>query len=503
MSDLRDEGYTLSAPSRPDLSARTTGTWAGVTVALGLGVLVDAASRSTPGLAITAATWFAAAAVLIVVRPRRASLPFLLGAVLLGSLVSLRQSPVLIALDVLGAAALLCVGATFGLAGAPAGTSTRSYAVRGALSWFESTPDGVSALVGPFGREMGRRGSPRAIARVLLVVLPFAVALSLLFGSADPEFRRYVHVPSLDPATWSRHLGPILIGALALTTLLAIATRAPTGLDRAAALPLRVSWLRPAEWISLLAVVNALFAIFVTIQFAEFFGGSDRVLTEPGLTYAGYARGGFWQLLATAAIAGGVLALGWLALPVPTTTRLRRAYLALGLPLVALVGVVLVSAFQRLTLYERAYGFTWLRVLVHLTIIDLGLIFACVVLAWARWRASWLPSAAVAIVTLSVVALNAWNLDARIAQSELARLDQGHALDPVTLATLSDDAVPTLVDALPTLDAHSRRAVERILSCRAGAHGATGITPAGWNLSWLRADTALDLTVLPACAGVD
>jgi hypothetical protein len=502
MGDPNGGGQALSAPSRPDLSARTVGTWAGVVAALGVGLLVDAASRSAPGLALTVTIWLAAASLVVFVHPRRACWHFLAGALILGSLVSVRQSPVLITMDLLAAAALLCVAATFGVAGAWTKTSTRSYAVRAALSWAEATPDGVAGLAGPFARGAWHRGSLGAIIRVLLVVVPIAVALSLLFGSADPVFRRYVHAPSLDPATWLRHLVPIVVGALGLTSLLAITWRSPTRLERTADEPLRVPWLRPAEWISLLAVVDALFAIFVAIQFAVFFGGNDRVLAVQGLTYAGYARTGFWQLLAAAVIAGLVLALGWLAMPTPAPSRLRHAYLALGLPLVALVGVVLLSAFQRLSLYEHAYGLTGLRVLVHVTIIDLALVFACVVVAWARWEASWLPAAGVAIVAVSVVALNVWNLDARIAESNLARLGRGQSLDPVTLAALSDDAIPTLVDAIPTLDDDSQRTVERILSCRSAAHSAASITPAGWNLAWVRADAALDSRPWRGCAAI-
>jgi hypothetical protein len=172
------------------------------------------------------------------------------------------------------------------------------------------------------------------------------------------------------------------------------------------------------------------------------------------------------------------------------------------LPLIALVGVVLVSAFQRMALYEQAYGLTWLRVLVHVTIVDLGLMFACGVVALLRWRAAWLPTAAVAIATASVVWLHAWNLDARIAERNLADAAAGsRPLDVSTLALLSDDATPTLVAGLSSLGSADRQALESELACRAAEHRVEGATLASWNGSWARADDALDAVPLGPCSG--
>ncbi|MBA2384669.1 MAG: DUF4173 domain-containing protein [Actinobacteria bacterium] len=61
-----------------------------------------------------------------------------------------------------------------------------------------------------------------------------------------------------------------------------------------------------------LALLDLLFLAFVAVQFAVLFGGHDRVVETAGLTYADYARSGFWQLLAatvlTFAVVGGALA---------------------------------------------------------------------------------------------------------------------------------------------------------------------------------------------------
>jgi hypothetical protein len=378
--------------------------------------------------------------------------------------------------------------------------TTRSFLVRAGLSPFEALPDGLASVAGPPARRLSGRASPRAIARAAVLIVPVAALLAVLLGSADPVFRRYVHVPSAAPQAWGPNLLAMMLGAVALATLVAIAVRHPSPLEAAAQRPWSARWVRTGEWVGLLAVVDVLFAIFVVIQFAVFFGGRTRVLEQQGLTYAQYARGGFWQLLGAAAIAGSVLAFAWYALPRPTPPRLRRLFLALALTLVALVGVVLVSAFRRLSLYEDAYGLTQLRILVHTTIIGLGVLSVCVVVALLAWRTSWLPAAAVAIVTLGVLGLNLMNLDERIAVRNLERAQAGGTVDVWTLSQLSDDAIPVMVARLPSLPAPARASVETILACR--APDLTVRMASGWagvNRARSAADAAIWSADLPAC----
>ena len=81
---------------------------------------------------------------------------------------------------------------------------------------------------------------------------------------------------------------------------------------------------------------------------------SAHVLDTAGLTYAEYARSGFAQLLAVAALTFAVIAAArrWAA---------AAAAAALLAALCVLTLVVLASALKRLGLYEETYGFTRLR----------------------------------------------------------------------------------------------------------------------------------------------
>jgi hypothetical protein len=496
VSDTTAEGG--AAPARPDVRTRVAGTWAGVTAAIVFGLLTDAVVRGGPGLGLTLGTWFAVVALALLTRPRPAAWPFLGAAAVLGVFFTLRASPVLIALDLLGATALLCLAATFAGGGAPAATTVRSFLTRSILEPVAAVPDGLTSLGGPPARELTGKASARAIARAAIVIVPVAALLIVLLGSADPVFRRFVHAPSIDPNVWPPHLVTIAVGAVSLATLVAMGLRRPSGAVAAAARPIRAAWASTAEWAGLLVVVDVLFAVFVAIQFAVFFGGRTHVLPLDGLTYAEYARGVFWPLLGATAIPGSVLGFAWLALPHPAPPRQRRLFRILSWLLLALLGVVLVSAFRRLALYEDAYGLTWLRVLVHTTIVALGVLFVCVAVAIALWRASWLPAAAVAIVTMSVLALNVGNIDARIASANLARAEAGHPLDRSTLRALSADAAGPIVAALPTLDAHDRASAEEVLAC-ADRDRLADPGWAGFNLARTHASDALANLALPAC----
>lgn len=413
----------IASPEEPRPSQR--GTWAGIALALAFGILTDAAIGGPPGLAMGLGSILAVAAVLVIAKPRRVTWSFLAAAVVLGGCLVARASPVLALLDIAGIAGLLSVAASFSQDGDPAATTTRSFAVRAALGPVASLPQGVRDLTGPPSRTFfGRRSSLTTAIRVILLVVPVAVLLVALFSAADPIFRRYVLAPiRFDPSSWPLHAIEIGLGAIALASLVAAARRTSAFGD-AAQRRVRIGWAGILEWTSLLVVVDALFATFVAIQFAVFFGGRSRVLSEEGLTYAEYARSGFWQLLVAAGIAGCVVAFAWHALPRPPTARGRGMFLGLSLTLVGLVLIVLVSAYQRLALYEEAYGFTWMRVLVHTTIVSLALLFACTVVALVRGRASWLPAAAVGIATVALVGLNVVNLDAFIARENLARAEE-------------------------------------------------------------------------------
>ncbi len=178
------------------------------------------------------------------------------------------------------------------------------------------------------------------------------------------------------------------------------------------------------------------------------------MLRTAGLTYAEYAREGFGQLIAAAALTLAVIALAR-----KDTPALK---LLLGL-LCALTLVVLASALKRLGLYEEAYGFTRLRLMAHGAILWLGALFALILAAGALNRGALLPRATVALSALAALTFALSNPDGWIASHNLARA--GEVDRTYLLRDLSADAAPALAGT--GLAAHPARRRRAQLELRA------------------------------------
>ncbi|MGH3014471.1 MAG: DUF4173 domain-containing protein [Gaiellaceae bacterium] len=278
-----------------------------------------------------------------------------------------------------------------------------------------------------------------------LVVVPFGA----LFWSADAVFAelgRGVPLPAL---------GSLPGRALAFCVVFAAAG----GLALAAHKRIRSPevtvrrHLALWEWALPLALLDALFAVFVAVQVAVSFGGHEHVLGTAGLTYAEYAREGFWQLLAAAALTLTVI--GGAVLFAATPRRADRLVLRLLLGILcAFTIVVLVSALSRLRLYEEAFGLTRLRLLAEAVAVWLGAFFALLLTAGlvVRLRRVLAP-VAIAGTGLALLVFSLLDPDGLIAQRNVERWRDTGGIDLAYLRTLSADAAPELASLPPTLRA--------------------------------------------------
>jgi hypothetical protein len=234
-----------------------------------------------------------------------------------------------------------------------------------------------------------------------------------------------------------------------------------------------------------LGLLSALFLVFVVIQLRYLFGDHLLVQTTLGVTYAEYARQGFFELLAVAALLIPLL-LGcdWLL----GNQHPRRGFRLLAGLLMALLGLIFVSAVKRLSLYTTAYGLTELR------------LYAAAFLAWLAVVATWFSATVLtgrrplfvggtAIAALVALAgLHVLNPDAFIARHNLARARDGLHLDLEHLLRLGPDAAPVLLRGLPDLPLQAREDIRQSLERRWGAPGDDWRR---WNLARERAHHAV------------
>ena len=182
----------------------------------------------------------------------------------------------------------------------------------------------------------------------------------------------------------------------------------------------RPTRLRLLDWALPTGVLVAVLALFVGVQFVVLFGSDDYVLRTTGLTYAEYARSGFWQLLAVTALALGVLALGSRWAPARTKAE-RAAKRGLLAALALLTLVVVASAINRMWLYQQAYGFTVLRLLVLTCELWLGAGFLLALVAVLRLRPAGLSRPMVAAGMLALLGLAVLDPERFVAEHNVAR----------------------------------------------------------------------------------
>jgi hypothetical protein len=300
-------------------------------------------------------------------------------------------------------------------------------------------------LLGLRERTSGNRDRWWPVVRAVGVALVLLVVFGALFAGADAAFADLLGDLTPDLSIGDTPLRVLffvlgLLGALAAARTAA----APRRWDRIQVKPGnprgRLEWTLP------LVVLAALFAVFNVVQLTVLFGGYEKVLAETGLSYAQYARQGFWQLLTVTLLTVLVIALALRLAPRGTDRDRLLVRSVLG-TICVLTLVVVASAVRRMDLYVDAYGLTRLRISVAGVELWLGLVIVLIMAAGVLGN-RWLPRAIVACAAAGVLAFGLASPDALIADQQVSLFDSTKKIDLEYLRGLSADAVPAL-DRLP------------------------------------------------------
>ena len=285
-------------------------------------------------------------------------------------------------------------------------------------------------------------GVVRRVAGSVIATVVVLLIFGALLSSADAAFSQVLSaiVPEVGGGTVFRGIFLAAVGGLIAVAAVYTLTAPPdlSTVDR----PTRRS-LGPVEWAPPIAALTALFAGFVIVQFTVLFGGQRHVLKTAGLSYAQYARSGFWQLLfatlLTLAVLGGVSR--WASRKRKIERTLLRVLLGL---LSALSVVIVVSALSRMYTYQKVYSFTGERIFVMAFELLLGTVFLMILVAGIRWRGRWIPGATVGLAVVMLLSLAVLNPEDYAAQRNIARYKQTGKIDAWYLRALSADATPAL-----------------------------------------------------------
>ncbi|MBI1908492.1 DUF4173 domain-containing protein [Candidatus Uhrbacteria bacterium] len=210
----------------------------------------------------------------------------------------------------------------------------------------------------PFTRTLMPQGlSPkdRSIVKAVLIAIPILLVFLAIFAGADAVFRNVIDgaidwIESwMDIETLVSH-GFFLGFFVVLFGLFFAAAfwkrRTPRAVEHAslsrAVLESKI----------ILGSVAVLFALFLIISGSTLFGFGS--FADLGMTYSEYARQGFGQLSAAAALVIGLI----MTLRVLHGETVDKRLTGLQAILLTEAGLVLISAFIRLGLYITAYGYT-------------------------------------------------------------------------------------------------------------------------------------------------
>lgn len=434
-----------------------------------LGALGDALFRVPPPFGLNASLWIAAVAAAALALSRRAALPldrvrvaWLSIGVLVAAGFSWRDAPALKLLALASATLAFAFAAHRPAAGWIRRAGVTRYAGALALGaahvWTAATLAIVDAIRFRRPRVEGRTarwGAAAAVARGLALAAPLVAIFAALFVSADAAFEHLVTQGlRFDIEPLARHA--VLLALFAwLSTGYLRAFLSGTDL-RAASNSAAVST-RPAlgatEVASGLAAINLLFPAFVLVQAPYLFGAASLVQGTPDLTYADYARRGFFELVAAVALVVPILlAAEWLG--ERWSRREVVVFRLLAAAQIVLVLAIAASALHRLRLYHAIYGLTESR------------FYAMALLAWMILMLLWLGATvlcgrrdrfAFGTVTsglATIALLFAVSPDAIVARTNVARIITADApirFDAAYAMSLSADAVPILIDALPVM----------------------------------------------------
>ena len=187
-------------------------------------------------------------------------------------------------------------------------------------------------------------------------------------------------------------------------------------------------------------LVEVLYVIFCGIQIIYLFGGGGEL--PAGVTYAEYARQGFFQLLVVCILNLGAV------LTMEHFFQRNRAVDAVLTVISVCTIIMTASSGWRMILYIRAYQLTFLRVVVLVALAVITLLMAgTICYIWNRRFP--LFQYGMAVVCVSYVLFAFAHVDAGIAAYDLAQIENGNtAGDYSYLSCLSTDAAPVIAEYL-------------------------------------------------------
>lgn len=316
-----------------------------------------------------------------------------------------------------------------------------------------------TAAMGTVRKPCGKRG--RVVALGMGLSLSLAAVAVILLLQADEYFAFVVERLLGEPSRISGDaVIRLLLGLLMLPVLFSLCYGLRYGKrkeGKAGTLSVNVDALAPAM---ALGVMDLLYGFFLVVQSVALFGGPAYLERVAGLSYAEYARSGFFQLVSVA-ILNLVLILAALQFS-RTEGGAWRVVQLLCTVMILMSGAILVSAAYRMTLYVQVYGLSFKRFLTYWGMVMLGIFFlTAMVKIWKKDFSFFKVLLIVSIV--GWLALNVCNVD-RIVATYNVDLYQRQKIAAIDLKYMVDELSYDALDALDGVTVERRGMNEMVES---------------------------------------
>ncbi len=457
MTDLNSTSNRANTATTSRLALSIFGT------ALLLGVLGDVLLRPMPW-GLNMLLWVLAIVLSIIVVARWRKIPLTGGgrwlfgpALLFAALFALRDSIMLNAANLLAILICLALIAYRALQGRLRVATLTDYAT-GLVTTTALTLFGAFMLVFDdikwkqvsWGRPSRHAAS---VGTGLLIAIPALFVFGSLLASADAVFQELIGdlfnwdlYEIFSHAFWIGFWAWVMAGFLRMTFLFREGAAKPAGYR---------GLLGAVEVSIVLGSLIALFAGFVIVQFRYLFGGVEALRSVVNLSYAEYARRGFFELVTVAALAlGFLLLLHWLLKK--SDPHGERSFRWLSAIVIGLLYVIMASALYRMRLYQIEFGLTELRLYTTAFMGWLALVFVWFGVTVLRGQSNRFAFGALASGLAVLLVLNVLNPDDFIVRANTGRVEAANPFDASYVVGLSADAVPALIAALPTMTGDDR-----------------------------------------------
>ena len=290
----------------------------------------------------------------------------------------------------------------------------------------------------------------KRLIKTLLIILPIVIIVLLLLSNADPNFKNLFKIvidfitdilkfEFIDKLLGKIFMFIVMIFVIGTSTMYLIKDYGKESYKVKERKNKDIYTIKV-----LVTVLNIIYIIFDIIQIKSLFIHSSSSY----INYASYARSGFFELMVVSLINMTIILI---SKNYKTDKKNTKYMNIMSILMLFLTLIIIVSSFIRMHLYEVAYGYTVLRLLVDVVLITEVLLMIPTVMYIINSEFN-ISKAFLIIIICVYCCVNYINIDCFIANKNINRYNNGSKLDIEYLETYTTDNIPILINLYNSTD---------------------------------------------------